>query len=88
MVVVWLAEVVAVVAVVAALLVLRTVDVVGLRRRRPLLLWRRVSDATISFCVFLARLLLGFLFRLCLPPLFLSLTWGVCISGFKGLLDL
>ena len=71
MVVVWLAEVV---AVVAALLVLRAVDVVGLRRRLPLLLWRRVFSAMISFCVFLAGPLLGFFFRFRFPPLFLSST--------------
>ena len=74
MVVVRLAEVVAVVAVVATLLVLRTVDVVGLRRRRPLLLWRRVFGVMISFCALLAKPLLGLLLRSHLPPLFLSLT--------------
>src|SRR3954467_2580279 len=73
-VVVWLAVVVAVVAVVAALLVLRALVVVGRRRRLPLLLWRRVFGAMISFCVLLARPLLGFLFRSRLPPFFLSLT--------------
>src|SRR4051812_6461061 len=55
-VVVWL------VVVVAVFLALRVMVVVGQRRRLPL--GRRDFGAVISFCIFVADPLLGFLFRL------------------------